>query len=110
MGRWTKVANVSDFDNLSLEKPSLGLEVEGYDIVVFKLEDGWGALDDCCSHEYQKLSLGEVWQGYVYCEKHGSAFDCHTGAVKGLPATDDVQSFGVEQRGDEVWLELPDYI
>ena len=47
--------------------------------------------------------------GRVYCEKHGSSFDCRSGEVRGLPATEDVQSFAVEQRGDEVWVELPDY-
>lgn len=110
MGRWVMAVPVSDFDNLHKDQQSLAVEVEGYDLVIFKLSNGWGALDDTCSHEFSKLSEGEVWNDRVYCEKHGSSFDCQSGEVKGLPATEDVQAFKSEQRGDAVWIELPDYI
>ena len=109
MGRWVKAADVADFDEVHEDSPSLAVDVEGYDLVIFKLPDGWGALDDTCSHEFSELSDGEVWDGRVYCEKHGSSFDCKTGEVRGLPATEDVQSFSIEQRGAELWVELPDY-
>lgn len=109
MGRWVRAAQASDFEALHPDQPSVAVEVEGYDLVLFKLSDGWGALDDTCSHEFSKLSEGEVWDDRVYCEKHGSSFDCRTGEVRGLPATDDVPAFDVEQRGEELWVELPDY-
>ncbi|MCG8453375.1 MAG: Rieske 2Fe-2S domain-containing protein [Spirochaetales bacterium] len=109
MSRWVKVANVSEFEALPADSPSLAVDAEGYDVVVFRLEDGWGALDDTCSHEFSKLSDGEVWDGRVYCEKHGSSFDCRSGAVRGLPATDDVTSYDVDQRGEELWIALPDW-
>jgi 3-phenylpropionate/trans-cinnamate dioxygenase ferredoxin subunit len=109
MSRWVKAAELGDFKELHPDQPSLALEVEGYDIVIFKLPEGWAALDDTCSHEFSKLSGGEVWNDRVYCEKHGSSFDCRSGEVRGLPATDDVQAFPAEQRGEEVWVELPDF-
>ncbi|MDF1566874.1 MAG: Rieske 2Fe-2S domain-containing protein [Spirochaetaceae bacterium] len=109
MGRWVKAADISDFDNLHPDQPSLPVDVEGYDLVLFKLHGGWAALEDTCSHEFSKLSEGEVWDDRVYCEKHGSSFDCRTGEVRGLPATDDVPAYSVERRGDEIWVELPDY-
>ena len=109
MSRWVKAADAAEFDNLHPDMPSLAVEVEGYDLVIFKLPDGWGALDDTCSHEYSKLSGGEVWDDRVYCEKHGSSFDCRSGIVRGLPATEDVPAYPVESRGDEIWVELPDY-
>jgi len=109
MGRWVKAAKLSEFAALPNHQPSLAVEVEGYDIVVFKLPDGWGALDDTCSHEYSKLSSGEVWNGRVYCEKHGSSFDCKNGEVRGLPATDGVSAFPVEQRDEDIYVQLPDY-
>jgi len=109
MGRWLKAASLSEFVELPRHQPSLAVEVEGYDIVIFKLPDGWGALDDTCSHEYSKLSSGEVWNGRVYCEKHGSSFDCRSGEVRGLPATEGVSSFSVEQRGEDIYVRLPDY-
>jgi len=110
VSRWLKAADAADFESLPPDRKSLPVEVEGFDLVVFKLSDGWAALDDTCSHEFSKLSEGEVWQDRVYCEKHGSSFDCRSGEVRGLPATDDVPSFSVEMRGEELWVELPDLI
>ncbi|KGM43961.1 hypothetical protein JY97_03895 [Alkalispirochaeta odontotermitis] len=100
---------MSEFADFPSYRASLAVDVEGYDIVIFKLPDGWGALDDTCSHEYSELSSGEVWNGRVYCEKHGSSFDCITGEVSGLPATEGVSAFPVEQRGENVYIQLPDY-
>lgn len=60
-------------------------------------------------HPDQPSVAVEVWNDWVYCEKHGSSFDCRSGEVRGLPATDDVQAFSVEQRGEEIWVELPDF-
>jgi nitrite reductase/ring-hydroxylating ferredoxin subunit len=30
-------------------------------------------------HEYSLLSEGEIWEGEVYCPKHGSRFDIRSG-------------------------------
>jgi nitrite reductase/ring-hydroxylating ferredoxin subunit len=109
MGRWVKAADVADFESLHPDQNSLAVDVEGYDLVVFRLADGWGVLEDTCSHEFSRLSEGEVWDGRVYCDKHGSSFDCRSGEVRGLPATEDVPSFTVDQKGREIWVELPDF-
>ena len=109
MGRWVKAISLSEFADVPTYQPFLAVEVEGYDIVIFKLLNGWGALDDTCSHEYSKLSSGEVWNGRVYCEKHGSSFDCISGEVRGLPAIEGVSAFPVEQRGKNIYVQLPDY-
>jgi len=109
MGRWVKAADIAEFEQRPADQPSVAVDVEGYDLVIFRLSDGWGALDNTCSHEYYRLSDGEVWDDRVYCEKHGSSFDCRTGEVRGLPATEDVPSFAVEERGSELWVELPDF-
>ncbi len=109
MSRWVKAADTRDFNSLPADQPSIAVDVEGYDLVIFHLKDGWGVLDNTCSHEYFQLSEGDVWDGRVYCEKHGSAFDCRSGKVHGLPATEDVPSFGVEERNGEIWVELPDF-
>lgn len=105
-----RAAGLSEFVDLPEYQSSLAVDLEGYDIVIFKLADGWGALDDTCSHEYSKLSSGEVWNGRVYCEKHGSSFDCRNGDVRGLPATEGVNAYPVEQRDSDIYVQLPDYI
>lgn len=82
-------------------------EVDGRRIAVFRTPQGFRALDDVCSHEYSLLSEGEVWDGQVYCPKHGSAFDLETGAVCGLPATEPVKTWKLKVEEGALWVELP---
>lgn len=109
MGRWVKVTDESSLEELSPSQPSRYIDVEGYDVVLFRLREGYGALDDVCSHEYSRLSEGEVWDDRVYCAKHGSSFDCRTGGVRGLPATDDVKSYPTKVEDGAIFIELPDW-
>ncbi len=109
MGRWINVAKATDIEKLPAGRQVIAVEVEGYDLVLFKMSEGWGALEDTCSHEFSKLSEGEIWNDRVYCNKHGSSFDCRSGEVRGLPALEDIPAYAIEQRGEELWVELPDY-
>lgn len=84
-----------------------GFEVGGRRVAVFRTPEGLFALDDICSHEYALLSEGEVWDGEVYCPKHGSRFSLSTGAVAGLPATDPVPTWKVKLEGGGIWVEEP---
>ena len=73
---------------------------------LFRLEDGIFALDDICSHEYSRLSEGELWDEEVYCPKHGSRFDIRSGAVRSFPAFKPVKSYPVKIEGGKVYMDL----
>jgi len=75
---------------------------------LFRLADGIYALDDICSHEYSRLSEGEIWRGQVMCPKHGSRFDIKTGKVEGLPATRPVRTYPVKVEEEAVYIEIED--
>lgn len=75
---------------------------------IFRLSDGLFALDDICSHEYARLSEGEVWHGQVMCPKHGSRFDIKSGKVEGLPATKPVHTYAVKTEAGVVYLDIED--
>ena len=83
---------------------SLSVTVEGHAVALFRTEEGVFALDDVCSHEYSRLSEGEIWEGEVYCPKHGSRFTLATGAVTGLPATQPVRSWPVKVENGGIWI------
>ena len=75
MGRWVRLdaeANVKDVR---------AFDLEGTRLAVFRTDEGFRAVADICSHEFALLSEGEVWDGQVYCPKHGSAFDLATASV-----------------------------
>ena len=104
VAEWVPVAEAAE-----LPDPESGLrvEIDGHPLALFRLEDGLYALDDICSHEFSRLSEGEVWDGEVYCPKHGSRFDIRTGAVEGLPALKPVGSYPVKVEDGKVYVQWP---
>lgn len=103
MKEWVPVARVEDV------KGALRVEYGSQEVVLFRLSDGIYALRDTCSHEYARLSEGEVWDAKVYCPKHGSSFDIRTGAVSGLPAVLPVETIPVKIQGDEVYVYIENW-
>jgi len=95
---WVRVAAEADLVS------AITVSVDGAPVAVFRTEDGVFALDDICSHEYSRLSEGDVWGGEVYCQKHGSRFSLRTGAVTGLPATQPVRPWDVKVEAGEIWV------
>jgi len=100
MPGWTKVAREQDLVT------TLAVTAGENQVALFRTEDGIFALDDVCSHEYSQLSMGDVWGGEVYCEKHGSRFNLRSGAVTGLPATAPVRAWNVKVENGEIWIAL----
>jgi len=85
-------------------KVSLGAQAGGDPVALFRTEEGLFALDDICSHEYSRLSEGEVEDGQVACAKHGSRFCLRTGEAAGFPATRPVGTWAVKAEGGWIWV------
>jgi nitrite reductase/ring-hydroxylating ferredoxin subunit len=82
--------------------------VDGKQVLVVHLDDAWFVVDDTCTHA--QCSFGEL--GFldgdsVVCGCHGASFRLADGSVKSLPATDDLQTYGVLIENDEVFITLP---
>ena len=75
------------------------------DIALLRDDDGsvW-ALNDTCTHAEASLAEGWVEGGFVECPLHASRFCLKTGAVQGMPATEDAVAHRVEIRGNDVYL------
>ena len=101
---WIRVAGQDEVSELG-NNEAIGVECNGHPIALFKMEDGIYALDDICSHEFSRLSEGDVWDGEVYCPKHGSRFNIKTGGVTGLPAFKPVRSYPVKVENGEVVVD-----
>lgn len=72
----------------------------GFDdgIAVYRLDDGFYATDDMCTHAMVSLSGGEVEDGVIFCPLHGGAFDIRTGAATEFPCTRALKTYAVEER------------
>jgi 3-phenylpropionate/trans-cinnamate dioxygenase ferredoxin subunit len=75
------------------------------DIALLRDDDGsvW-ALNNTCTHAEASLTEGWVEGGYVECPLHASKFCLKTGAVQGMPATQDAVTHRVEILNGEVYL------
>ena len=100
MAEWRKAAEAENFRN------RCRVEIDGHAFALFKLSDGIYALDDVCSHEYSRLSEGEIWDDDVYCPKHGSRFGIRNGAVRSFPATSPVKSYPVKVEEGSVFIDI----
>ncbi|HEY3281753.1 MAG TPA: Rieske (2Fe-2S) protein [Armatimonadota bacterium] len=83
----------------------LVVQLEGLTLALFRVEDRVHAVDNRCPHLGFPLSRGSVCDGILTCPWHHARFDLESGGTFD-PWADDVQSYSVELRGDEVWLDL----
>ena len=97
MPQFIKVATT---DELADQQAKL-VEVEGQ-----KIDGGFYALSDTCTHRRGPLSEGTVEGAEVTCPWHGATFDIRTGAVLGPPAGQAVKSYPVRVTGPDIEIEL----
>ena len=100
MAQWTKVMDETELDEQAR------VEIDGLAYALFRLEDGVYALDDVCSHEYSRLSEGEIWDDEVYCPKHGSRFCIRSGDVRSFPAFKPVSAYAVKIENGTVFIDI----
>jgi 3-phenylpropionate/trans-cinnamate dioxygenase ferredoxin subunit len=83
---------------LNLERP----------IAVYRLNDGYYATEDNCSHAQASLAAGDIdlEECSVECPYHGSLFDIRSGKVLSLPANRPVKTYPVKVLDDEVLVEI----
>lgn len=77
-------------------------------IAVFRLEDGFYATSDTCTHAQTSLAAGDVdlEDCTVECPYHGALFDIKTGRAMGAPASRPVRSYPVKIIDGEVFIEM----
>jgi nitrite reductase (NADH) small subunit len=86
-----------------LEGRSIG--ILGRRIAVFRVADGWRALDARCPHEGGPLADGIVADSCVTCPLHGWRFDLDSGEAVNADAR--VTRYEILERDGELWLRLP---
>ena len=102
--RYVRVGKASDVPAGRAEV----FDVEDRKIAVFRLEDGFFAIEDICTHDGGPLAEGEIEEDQVICPRHGARFNIKTGAALTLPAVTPVESYPVRVEGNELFVGLPD--
>src|SRR5581483_3558708 len=80
--------------------------VDGHPLALFSDGDGGvRAVDNRCPHMGFPLHRGALADGILSCDWHHARFDLCTGGTFD-PWADDLRTFPVELRGDEVWVDV----
>jgi nitrite reductase/ring-hydroxylating ferredoxin subunit len=103
MAQFVKVGAKADFQIVEGGKL---VEVAGERIALFKVGDGYCAIEDTCPHAGGPLSEGPLAGEVVTCPWHGSRFNVRTGAVLAPPAKRGVKSFPVRVTGSDVEVQI----
>ncbi|MGA2411218.1 MAG: bifunctional 3-phenylpropionate/cinnamic acid dioxygenase ferredoxin subunit [Candidatus Binataceae bacterium] len=77
-------------------------------IAVYRLEDGFYATADTCSHAEASLAAGDIdlEECTVECPYHASLFEIKTGRVLSMPAVKPVKTYPVKIVDGEVFVEI----
>ena len=98
MSGWVNVID----ENALADGENIVIDVDGTDVAVFKIEGGFYAIEDVCSHDGAEIASGEL-DGYeIICPRHGARFCVKTGAVKSPPAYENIEVFPVRIENGKV--------
>ena len=81
--------------------------VNGRHIALFRLDDGFFAIDNLCLHQAGPLCEGEIEDGVVTCPWHGWSYDIRTGILV-QDGKVGVSRHNARVVGDEVQIQLTD--
>lgn len=73
-------------------------------IAVFYHEGEFFAVDNRCPHMGFPLHTGSLCDGILTCHWHHARFDVKSGGTLD-PWADDVPTYCIEKRGEEIWVE-----
>jgi 3-phenylpropionate/trans-cinnamate dioxygenase ferredoxin component len=71
------------------------VDVDGTSVAVFRLDDGFYAIEDVCSHDGTEIAHGILENCEIICPRHRARFCIKTGTVKAPPAYEAIHSFPV---------------
>jgi len=84
------------------------VEVNRVRIALFNLDGEIYAIEDTCTHDGGLLVEGTIVNGcHVQCLRHGARFDIRTGAALSFPAFEPTNTYAVQVKDGEVWIEPP---
>ena len=99
---WHHVADVADL----AEREVIGREAGGRRIALYRLDDGYFATSDLCTHGNALLSGGEVVEGHIECPAHFGLFDIRSGKAGGAPVIRDLRTFPVRVADGRIEVEV----
>lgn len=99
---WHPVCGADDLETGGV----LHVETGGLELALFRLDDGYHATSDICTHMRSRLSDGYVKDGTVQCPLHFGRFDIRTGQALSAPCKKGVRTFATKVDAGRVWVGM----
>jgi len=100
---WLRIGRAADVPMLE----GRSVEVGGRRVAVFRLPDGWAAIDHACPHSGGPLSDGIVADSCVICPLHNRRFSLKTGERQDAPG-EAVRTYAMRERDGQLELRRAD--
>jgi Ferredoxin subunits of nitrite reductase and ring -hydroxylating dioxygenases len=100
---WIKVAFAQELGNDEVKMVNVG----GYGVALYRVEDEFFATDGMCTHGKALLAEGFVEDGCIECPLHQGRFDIRTGKAMCAPVTMDLRTHAVKREGDDIYVLSP---
>ena len=89
------------------------ITVRDVNYIVWRHDEHYYGMRDCCSHQGASFALGEVRENTITCPYHGYVFDGINGSLVKIPqythvesSAQHIQSYKVVERGDMVYVNI----
>lgn len=89
------------------EEGKAAIRLAGWSVLVLRVEDGYRAVNDRCTHQAALLSPGRVRRGAIMCPLHGARFEAATGRCIG-GAYADLRTFPLRIADGVIEVAVPD--
>jgi 3-phenylpropionate/trans-cinnamate dioxygenase ferredoxin subunit len=108
--RFVVAASAAELANGAMK----AVDLEGQELLLAKIEDGYFAVARRCTHMAENLCHGRLDGRIVTCPRHGARFDLTTGKPVGkakllfmATTPKDLATYAVKVEGTEVLVGLP---
>lgn len=99
---WHRAAALEEIE---ADEP-LGVKINGKAIVLYNVDGTIYATADECTHAFARLSSGFQEGCHILCPIHNGRFDVTTGAPVDGPVDVPLQTYPVEVRDGQVFVEV----
>lgn len=89
------------------EDGKIAVRLGEWSVLVVRVDDGYCAVNDRCTHQAALLSPGRVRRGAIMCPLHGARFEAATGRCIG-GAYADLRRFPLRVEGGTIEVAVPD--
>ncbi|MGG1675438.1 Rieske (2Fe-2S) protein [Neobacillus sp. NRS-1170] len=100
---WMRIAGAEEVEHVSEMKEII---IDNESLVLFHLQEGYYVTSNICTHRRQYLTEGSMDGGSVNCPRHGGKFDIKTGEPLAGPCFAPIQTFPVDIRNNEIWIDF----